>query len=164
MRRITRTVMVGLALAIAGAGPAAFEPAWADPPGGFEKGKGKGKQAAVQGRSSNQGGGVSIEFNFHNNDQLVIRDYYGGLAQRGFCPPGLAKKNNGCMPPGQAKKWAVGQRLPRDVVFYDLPPDLLIRLTPPPQGYRYVRVAADVLMIAAGTGLVAAAIEDLARM
>ena len=23
---------------------------------------------------------------------------------RGFCPPGLAKKNNGCQPPGQAKK------------------------------------------------------------
>ncbi len=35
--------------------------------------------------------------------------YYGSN-----CPPGLAKKNNGCMPPGQAKKarWTVGQRLP----------------------------------------------------
>ena len=31
----------------------------------------------------------------------------------GGCPPGLAKKNNGCRPPGQAKKqYAVGQRLP----------------------------------------------------
>ena len=28
----------------------------------------------------------------------------------GGCPPGLAKKNNGCMPPGQAKKLNVGQR------------------------------------------------------
>jgi hypothetical protein len=28
----------------------------------------------------------------------------------GGCPPGLAKKNNGCLPPGQAKKLAVGQR------------------------------------------------------
>jgi hypothetical protein len=29
------------------------------------------------------------------------------------CPPGLAKKNNGCLPPGQAKKlYGVGQRLP----------------------------------------------------
>ena len=26
------------------------------------------------------------------------------------CPPGLAKKNNGCLPPGQAKKLARGQR------------------------------------------------------
>ena len=31
----------------------------------------------------------------------------------GNCPPGLAKKNNGCMPPGQAKKlYNVGQRFP----------------------------------------------------
>lgn len=31
----------------------------------------------------------------------------------GGCPPGLAKKNNGCMPPGQAKKlYNVGQRYP----------------------------------------------------
>ena len=29
------------------------------------------------------------------------------------CPPGLAKKNNGCLPPGQAKKlYNVGQRYP----------------------------------------------------
>lgn len=32
-----------------------------------------------------------------------------------FCPPGLAKKNNGCMPPGQAKKiYSVGERLSTD--------------------------------------------------
>ena len=28
----------------------------------------------------------------------------------GGCPPGLAKKHNGCMPPGQARKLARGQR------------------------------------------------------
>ena len=34
-------------------------------------------------------------------------DYaYGG----GGCPPGLAKKHNGCLPPGQAKKLYRGQR------------------------------------------------------
>lgn len=34
---------------------------------------------------------------------------YGG----GGCPPGLAKKNNGCLPPGQAKKlYNIGQRWP----------------------------------------------------
>ena len=27
----------------------------------------------------------------------------------GGCPPGLLKKNNGCLPPGQAKKLNVGQ-------------------------------------------------------
>ena len=31
----------------------------------------------------------------------------------GGCPPGLAKKNNGCLPPGQAKKlYRTGQRWP----------------------------------------------------
>jgi len=31
----------------------------------------------------------------------------------GGCPPGLAKKNNGCMPPGQARKlYRTGQRFP----------------------------------------------------
>jgi len=31
----------------------------------------------------------------------------------GSCPPGLAKKNNGCLPPGQAKKlYNIGQRWP----------------------------------------------------
>jgi hypothetical protein len=31
----------------------------------------------------------------------------------GGCPPGLAKKHNGCMPPGQARKlYNVGQRWP----------------------------------------------------
>jgi hypothetical protein len=28
----------------------------------------------------------------------------------GGCPPGLAKKNNGCLPPGQAKKLGTGER------------------------------------------------------
>jgi hypothetical protein len=29
---------------------------------------------------------------------------------RAGCPPGLAKKNNGCLAPGQAKKLRIGQR------------------------------------------------------
>ena len=33
-------------------------------------------------------------------------DGYGN----GGCPPGLAKKHNGCMPPGQARKLARGAR------------------------------------------------------
>lgn len=38
------------------------------------------------------------------------------------CPPGLAKKNNGCLPPGQASKlYAVGQRLPSSLRYYNVP-------------------------------------------
>jgi hypothetical protein len=38
----------------------------------------------------------------------------GSMAYRdGGCPPGLAKKHNGCLPPGQAKKlYNRGQRWP----------------------------------------------------
>lgn len=37
------------------------------------------------------------------------------LDARGNCPPGLTKKNNGCLPPGQAKKlYNVGQRYNRN--------------------------------------------------
>jgi hypothetical protein len=34
------------------------------------------------------------------------------------CPPGLAAKLNGCRPPGQARKYAIGQRLPRGLGLY----------------------------------------------
>jgi hypothetical protein len=51
---------------------------------------------------------------------------------RGSCPPGLAKKDNGCMAPGQAKKmYNVGQRYNRNfgnVWSYDqIPTDLRTR-------------------------------------
>jgi Ni/Co efflux regulator RcnB len=94
---------------------------------------------------------------------MAVREYFDEDQRGGGCPPGLAKKHDGCMPPGQAKRWHVGERLPRDVVFYDLPPSLVVRLTPPPMGYRYVRVDSDIVMLAVGTGLVAEAIEDLGR-
>ena len=32
-----------------------------------------------------------------------------GNGRDGGCPPGLAKKENGCLPPGQARKLASGQ-------------------------------------------------------
>ena len=39
--------------------------------------------------------------------------HHRGHAAMSHCPPGLAKKNNGCLPPGQAKKlYNIGQRLP----------------------------------------------------
>ena len=38
------------------------------------------------------------------------RDDDRGDGRRHGCPPGLARKHNGCLPPGQA--WRVGQRAP----------------------------------------------------
>ena len=75
----------------------------------------------------------------------------------------VIKKQNGCMPPGQAKKWARGRPLGADISYYDLPSELLVRLPPPPHNHRYVRVAGDVLMIAIGTNMVVDALGDLMR-
>ena len=67
------------------------------------------------------------------------------------------------MPPGQARKWAVGQPLPRDVVYYSVPQAVVVQLGAPPSGQRYVRVASDILLIAIGTGMVIDGIQNLGR-
>ena len=115
---------------------------------GHSKGKGKQKK------------------HFSDENRSQARDYYvQEYRQTGNCPPGLAKKNNGCLPPGQAKKlWAVGQPLPREVYYEALPPELVIRLSPAPAGYQYVRVASDILMLAVGTRMVMGALADLSRL
>ena len=104
-----------------------------------------------------------VELRFGEQDRRVVSDYYGGVAKGGKCPPGLAKKGNGCMPPGQARKWAMGRPLPRDLAYYDLPYDLMVGLPPTFSGHRYVRVAGDVLMIAVGTSMVVDAMQDILR-
>ena len=106
-----------------------------------------------------------VEVRFGESQHAAVQGWYVRQIEAGHCPPGLAKKRNGCLPPGQAKKrWALGRPLPREVIFYDLPPPLLVELGPPPPGYRYARVANDVLLLAIGTGMVIDAITDLGRM
>lgn len=100
---------------------------------------------------------------FDDRHRTVIHDYYSERFHTGHCPPGLAKKHNGCMPPGRAKQWYIGRPLPRSVIYYDLPPTIVMQLGPPLVGHRYVRVGSDILLIAIGTGLVVDAILDLSR-
>ena len=90
-------------------------------------------------------------------------NYYREQFRSGHCPPGLAKKNNGCMPPGQARKWTVGRPLPREVVYYTVPPTLVVQFGQPPSGHRYARAASDIIRIATGTGMVVEALQDLGR-
>ena len=98
---------------------------------------------------------------FGDPQRVVINNYYGNEFRAGRCPPGLAKKNNGCMPPGQAKKYIVGQRLPSNVIYYQVPQTVVYQLGAPPSGYRYVRVASDILLLAVGTSMVVDAIQNL---
>ena len=100
---------------------------------------------------------------FEDRHRVIVREYYVEDFRGGRCPPGLRKRQNGCVPPGQAKKWQVGRPLPREVIFHDVPRQLVVQIGLPPSGYRYVRVASDILMIAVGTGMVIDAIYDLGR-
>jgi Ni/Co efflux regulator RcnB len=153
--------------------------AWAEKPEWAGQGKGgKHEQKDKHGdkHGGSQGGGkkdaavrvapaqISIGGYFGAPQRVAVQDYYGQQFRAGKCPPGLAKKNNGCLPPGQAKKWAVGQPLPSDVRYYPVPQPVLLQLGAPPAGHKYVRVAADILLIAVGTGMIVDAIQDLGRM
>jgi len=172
MRRPTQTrcrntlfaVLASAALCLAG-------PALGDKPEGAGGGKPDKHQGKSGGKKEAKGhaehggheGQTGTSIRFEDRQRVVVREYYTREFHAGHCPPGLAKKHNGCMPPGQAKKWAVGRPLPRDVVYYDLPPAVVVEIGMPPPGHRYVRVATDILMIAIGTGLVVDAIQDLGR-
>jgi len=114
-------------------------------------------------RYDNRRDDISIQLYFGNNDRRIVNEYYAPEFRSGHCPPGLAKKGNGCMPPGQAKKWRKGHALPQGIAYYDLPPDLVYRMPPPPRGHRYVRVGPDILLLSTGSGIVVDAIIDIGR-
>ena len=85
---------------------------------------------------------------FNDQQRVVVRQYYTQTYTNvQNCPPGLAKKNNGCMPPGQAKKWAVGQTVPAGVVLYAVPQPVIVQLPPAPNGYRYARIGGDIVLV-----------------
>ncbi len=139
-----------------------------DGAGGGKHGKADKHQKKDKQGKHDKGSPVVVEVQqgryFQDNQRTVVRTYYTEQYRVGRCPPGLAKKNNGCMPPGQVRSWAVGQPLPREVVYYSVPAPVIVQLGAPPSGHRYVRVATDILLIAIGTGMVVDAINDLGRM
>jgi len=177
MKYITLHISRALALVVAGmlmVGPALAEkPAWAG------EGKSENKdhkekkhkqkkdkhkdKAHDEDRDRHESSDRSHKY-FEDRHRVVVHEYYQEQYRHGRCPPGLAKKNNGCMPPGQAKKWSVGHRLPRDVVYYEVPDALIVQLGRPSAGHKYVRVATDILLIAVGSGMVIDAVQDLGRM
>jgi Ni/Co efflux regulator RcnB len=169
MNKIVRHTLVAVSLAAAtlcAALPAAAaKPEWAGNPHG-EQGKGnKGDEGHKDkgGKESKGAAPVTIGGYFGEHQRTEVRTYYQAEHHGKGCPPGLAKKNNGCLPPGQARKWAVGQPLPHEVVYYPVPSSLVVRIGTPPPGYQYVRVASDILLIAVGTKMVIDGMQDLVR-
>jgi hypothetical protein len=133
--------------------------AWAD------KDKDKGKHGRGQGPRSEAVIVQPMRVIVPERDRTRVYTYYRSEFASGRCPPGLAKKGNGCLPPGQARKlWAVGQPLPPAVVYYPVPPVLIEQLAPVPAGYGYVQVDNDVLLMDMATRMVADAISDLSDL
>lgn len=111
---------------------------------GRGNGKGRDKQdERAERREDVRQGAYFTERHREEARRYYVEHYRGGKG----CPPGLAKKNNGCMPPGQARKWAVGQPVPAGVVVYTVPQPVLTVLPPVPVGYRYERLGADVVLV-----------------
>jgi hypothetical protein len=137
--------LVALALAASLAGPVALS-----------------AQKPAKQKGPPQDGQVTVVFS--SNQREAARLYFLEEHGRGNCPPGLAKKQNGCLPPGQAKKrYVVGHSLPHGIVVGTLPVGLSVRIGPVPPGYRYGMLDGDLVKIAVGTMLVVDAIEGLVR-
>ena len=104
---------------------------------------------------------VNVSLMFGAHEREVAREYYVEHHGKGHCPPGLAKKHNGCLPPGQAKKrYAVGRPLDPTIAIAPVPQNLEIRIGPPPDGYVYGMVDGDLVKLAVGTLLVVDAVDS----
>lgn len=130
--------------------------------GGGAQNEGQGKSNDVNGRPTNASPTQIVVL---DRDRTLIRQHYYGQYAAGNCPPGLAKKESGCLPPGQAKKqWIMGQPLPQYVVYEQLPQVLVMQLTPLPTGYQYIRVDSDVLLLSLATRTIENVVFDLSNL
>jgi Ni/Co efflux regulator RcnB len=177
VRRVWRRLLVlaVVLVALPGASAWAEKPDWAggkgrenreDRDNRDERGNRSGKPDKgdkADRRDGPSSSGLNIVIGFTASDRGAIEAYYRDQARTGQCPPGLAKKNNGCQPPGQAKAWRKGQALAAGLPVRDLSPELRIRLPLPPVNHRYVELAGDILLVAIGTAIVVDAVENILR-
>jgi Ni/Co efflux regulator RcnB len=99
---------------------------------------------------------------FNDQQRTFAREYYTTTYKDGKrCPPGLAKKNNGCMPPGQVRNWAVGQPVPRNVTVYSVAQPVIRMLPPAPYGYRYARIGGDIVLVQQQNNIIVDIIQGL---
>ncbi|MGE0409004.1 MAG: hypothetical protein AB7P23_07055 [Amphiplicatus sp.] len=146
MTHPTGLSILAVAVVIFAAAPALA----ADKPG---QGKGRGaKDQSEQSAAIN----ISVDIGLGDSERRIVRDYYS--AQKS-CPPGLARKNNGCLPPGIAKKrYEVGRPVLEDAIIIELPHDVIVRLPPLPSGHGYRMVDGDLVIVALSTMIVLDAI------
>lgn len=138
MKSLSSFIVISTAALILASAPANAEK------GGHGHGKSKHKTEKYYNKHKDDDRAVV----FVGSDRDIIRAYLGNEYRRS-CPPGLAKKHNGCRPPGHTKSYRIGD--PLMVGWEPVPNVLLSRLHPAPYGYRYVMVDQDVLLIGEAT-------------
>ena len=99
---------------------------------------------------------------FNDQQRTSAHRYYTTTYKDGKrCPPGLAKKNNGCLPPGQVRNWTVGQPVPTNVTFYSVDQPVIRMLPPAPVGYRYARLGNDIVLVQQQNNIIVDIIQGL---
>ena len=99
---------------------------------------------------------------FNDQHRTYARQYYSTTYRDGKrCPPGLAKKNNGCMPPGQVQDLVIGQPIPTNVKVYQVAQPVIQKLPPAPAGYRYERIGGDIVLVQQQNNIVVDVIKGL---
>ena len=99
---------------------------------------------------------------FNEQQRAYARQYYSTTYKDGKrCPPGLAKKNNGCMPPGQVQDLVVGQPIPTNVKVYQVAQPVIQKLPPAPVGYRYERIGGDIVLVQQQNNIIVDVIKGL---
>jgi hypothetical protein len=94
-------------------------------------------------------------------DRAAIANYYRGEHRAGHCPAGLVRSKLGCE---RKPLWTLGAPLDPSVAVEPLPAPLLARLSPAPEGCRYVRVGDRVLLIEAKSRVVQGELLDLGQV
>ena len=142
----------------------ATQPALAQPGRGQGQGhgQGQGQGPVARGNQPAAPGNVVVA----DRDRNTVYTYYRNDFAAGNCPPGLAKKNNGCLPPGQARKFYRGQRYPSGYgtlyTYQRIPYDLRRRYRLNSR-YRYYYSGGYIYVVDPRTMLIAQVISALLR-
>lgn len=99
---------------------------------------------------------------FNDQQRAHASQYYSTTYTNSkHCPPGLAKKNNGCMPPGQIQDLVVGQLIPANVKVFPVAQPVIQKLPFAPFSYRYERIGGNIVLVQPQTNIVVDVIKGL---
>ena len=98
-------------------------------------------------------------------DRQAVYAYYRDEIAAGRCPPPLVRRDKACHAPSPVRgPWRLDQALPDSVKAEAPPAALIVKLSPSPAGYQYMRVDNDLLLVGIGTRIVTAHVADLSRI